>query len=114
RSDRKEAVLSCAAGIGHINVRHARLRPALRLLSELVDLASVARRLCRLTSQPGHRRQTGGHGQGLRRINGWVKLQRTADYRGMGRRSFQEGKARRISHRFHLKWECDAPGPRLP
>ena len=39
RSDREEAVLPRAAGLGRAVLRHARLRPALRLLPELVHLA---------------------------------------------------------------------------
>ena len=43
RSDRKKAVLSRLAGCARLQLRHARLRPALRLLSELGDLAGAAR-----------------------------------------------------------------------
>ena len=43
RSDREEAVLPRLAGRAGLQLRHARLRPALRLLSELGDVAGAAR-----------------------------------------------------------------------
>jgi pyruvate-formate lyase-activating enzyme len=43
RSHREEAVLSCLAGSAGLQLRHARLRSALRLLPELGDVSSPAR-----------------------------------------------------------------------
>ena len=57
RSDREEAVLSCPSGRARLQLRHARVRPALCLLPELGDVAGPARsgRTCaaRATSRPG-------------------------------------------------------------
>ena len=57
RSDREEAVLPRLPGRARLQLRHARLRPALRLLPELGDVAGAARSAGRRAAASTRRRR---------------------------------------------------------
>ena len=99
RPDREEALLPRAARIRRALLRHARLRPALRLLPELVHVAvdprpagdrAAPRRLARDARRPR---------AGKRRADRRLDLQRAAHHLRVGRRRLPGGEAPRPLHR---------------
>ena len=97
-----------------LQLRHARLRSALRLLPELGHVAGAARpggrRAAARRRSGGPRARRRAAGRARRRLD----VQRAADHRRMGRRGVQGGARARPGDRLCLQRQRDAAGARLP
>ena len=114
RSDREEAVLSRRAGIARVLLRHARLRPQVRVLSELGHVAGAARSR---RGHDDHRDEPGAPrarrhplGRALRRQH----LQRAPHHDRVGRRRVQGRPRGRAAHRVRVERPRHTGGARLP
>src|ERR1051326_7340379 len=72
----------------HAHLRHARLRPSLRVLPELVDQPGATRRRGGDCAARGVGKASGRDGARVRGASGGVELQRAFDYGGVGGRGF--------------------------
>ena len=116
RPDREEAVLPRASGRAGLQLRHARLRPALRLLPELGHVAGAARSAGRRAAARRHARSAGRATRvALGRARSSSAPTTSRSSRASGRsRSSRQAQRGRAGDRLRLERQRHAAGARVP
>ena len=113
RSDREEAVLSRASRRAGVQLRHAGLRPALRLLPELGHVAGAARSRRGRSPARGVARRAGQRRPPSRRARRRQHVQRAAHHQRVGGRDLRASQGRGAGERLRLQRQRHAGGARF-
>ena len=109
RPDREKAVLSRPSWRAGLQLRHARMRSALRLLPELGHVAGASRSGSRLAAALGYSRRPCARRARPEGTRPGEHIQRAAHHERMGRGRVQGSQGRRPDHRLRVQRQRHRP-----